>query len=61
MWSWSFGLPTITALRDGTVGLAYYAIDRDGIPVVCVSARLALDPACMTNIYCRQSTRGRAA
>ena len=34
MWGWSFGLPTITALRDGTIGLAFYAMDPDGAPVV---------------------------
>ena len=42
MWGWSFGMPTLAALRDGTVGLTYYAIDTDGAPQVCF-ARLALD------------------
>lgn len=42
MWGWSFGLPTITALSDGTIGLAFYATETDGAPVVRF-ARLAVE------------------
>lgn len=35
MWGWSFGLPAPTALADGNVGLAFYAIDDEGRAQVC--------------------------
>lgn len=35
MWGWSFGLPTLAVLREGSLGLAFYCADQQGVPQIC--------------------------